>query len=167
MTTQSSGIDFMQWLIRLVAFIIDSIICSIPYAIIYLIIAAAAPHFFIFGGFLLGPLIFGIIEVLYFVILEVYWAGKTVGKYVLGLKVQMVNGSNVTFEKSFIRNVSKIYWIFLVLDWLIAVVTPGADRRQKYSDRIAGTTVIQVKQVFAQSTAPSTAPPTPASTPPA
>jgi uncharacterized RDD family membrane protein YckC len=167
MTTQNSGIDFMHWLIRLVAFIIDSIICSIPYAIIYLIIAAAAPHFFIFGGFLLGPLIFGIIEVLYFVILEVYWDGKTVGKYVLGLKVQMINGGKVTFEKSLIRNISKIYWIFLVLDWLIAVVTPGADRHQKYSDRIAGTTVIQVKQAFAQSTAPSTPPPTPVSTPPA
>jgi hypothetical protein len=78
----------------------------------------------------------------------------------------MVNGGKVPFEKTFIRNISKIYWIFLVLDWLITVVTPGADRHQKYSDRVAGTTVIQVKQAFVQSTGPSTPPPSPMSTPP-
>ena len=165
MTTESSGIDFMHWLVRLVAFIIDGLICAIPYAIIYLIIVAADLHFFIFGGFVVGPLIFGIIEVIYFVILEVYWGGKTVGKYLLGLKVQMVNGGEVPFEKSLIRNISKIYWIFLVLDWLVAVVSPGPDRHQKYSDRIAGTTVIQVKQAFVQSTAPSAPSAPPPSTP--
>jgi hypothetical protein len=36
-----------------------------------------------------------------------------------------------------------------LLDWVLGVVTPGPDQRQKYSDRIAGTTVVQVSQAFA------------------
>jgi len=145
MTTSSGGqIDWMHWLVRLVALIIDSIICFVPYIIIYLIIAVADTHFFIYGGFVVGPFIFGIIEVLYFVFLDVSW-GATVGKRILGLKVQTVNGGKVPYDKAFIRNISKIYWLFLLIDWLIAIVTPGTDRRQKYSDRIAGTTIVQVK----------------------
>jgi uncharacterized RDD family membrane protein YckC len=163
--SNSSGqIDFMHWLIRLIAFIIDSIIIAIPTAIVYFIIIFASPGFFIFGGFLVIPLILGILEVLYYVILDVSW-GATIGKRIMGLHVQMVNGGKVPFDKALIRNISKIYWIFLVLDWLIAIVTPGADRRQKYSDRIAGTTVIQVKQAFI-SDAPSTPSSPPPSTPP-
>ena len=93
--------------------------------------------------------ILGIIEVLYFVFLEVSWDGATIGKKIMGLKVQMTNGSKVTFDKSLIRNISKIFWIFLILDWLLGVLSPGSDPRQKYTDRIAGTTVVQVSQPFA------------------
>ncbi len=60
----------------------------------------------------------------------------------------MINGGKVTFDKSFIRNISKIYWLFLFLDWLIGIVTAGT-KRQKYTDRMAGTIVVQTKQPFA------------------
>ena len=164
-TTSSTQFDLMQWIVRLVAFIIDSIICFIPYIIIYTAIVIAAQDFFIYGGFVVGPFIFGIIEVIYFVFLEVYWDGKSIGKLVLGLQVRLVNGGKIPLDKSVIRNISKIYWLFLLLDWLVAVVTPNADRRQKYSDRYAGTTVVQIKQAV-QPTAPSkTSPPPPPSTP--
>jgi uncharacterized RDD family membrane protein YckC len=91
--------------------------------------------------------------VLYFVILEVSW-GATLGKRILGLHVQTTSGARVKFNQAFIRNISKIYWIFLLLDWLIAIATPGADRRQKYTDRIAGTTVVQSGQALASVTPP-------------
>jgi uncharacterized RDD family membrane protein YckC len=66
----------------------------------------------------------------------------------------MTNGNKVTLDKSFIRNISKIYWLLLLLDWIVALVTPGADRRQKYTDRIAGTTVVQTSQAFIATTPP-------------
>jgi uncharacterized RDD family membrane protein YckC len=87
--------------------------------------------------------------------------GATLGKKVLGLQVQMVNGSKVTFDKAFIRNISKIFWLFLLLDWILGVATPGHDQRQKYTDRIAGTTVVQVKQAFATVSPPPPPPPPP------
>jgi uncharacterized RDD family membrane protein YckC len=85
--------------------------------------------------------------------------GATLGKKVLGLQVQMVNGSKVTFDKAFIRNISKIFWLFLLLDWILGVATPGNDQRQKYTDRIAGTTVVSVKQAFSSVSTPPPPPP--------
>ena len=66
----------------------------------------------------------------------------------MGLAVQMTDGNKVALDKAFIQNLSKIYPIFLLLDWLIAFVTPGNDRRQKYTYNIAGTIVVQKSQAF-------------------
>ncbi len=157
-----------HWIWRLIAYIIDSIIIAIPTYIIYYIVllsiffSGGVTGFVAAYGFaLLFPFLFGIIEVLYFVILDVSW-GATIGKRILGLQVQMTNGGKVTFDKAFIRNISKIFWLFLILDWLIGIATPGADKRQKYTDRIAGTTVVQAKQAF-QSIAPPPSSPPPSS----
>jgi uncharacterized RDD family membrane protein YckC len=106
------------------------------------------------------PFLLGILEILYFVFMEVSY-GATLGKKVLGLQVQMVNGSKVTFDKAFIRNISKIYWLFLLIDWILAIAIAGHDQRQKYTDRIAGTTVVSVKQAFSSVATPPPPPPPP------
>jgi uncharacterized RDD family membrane protein YckC len=98
---------------------------------------------------------------IYFPFMEVS-SGATIGKKVMGLQVQMVGGGKITFDKALIRNISKIYWLFLLLDWIIGIVTPGPDPRQKYMDRVAGTTVVSTKQVFA----PTVPPPPPPGPPP-
>ena len=171
MASQSSEFDFNHWLYRFLALVIDSIIVGIPAYIIYYFVLIPAFWSVNLGfgivvnvvpwwGTLLLPFILGIIEVFYFAILDTVW-GATVGKRVLGLQVQMVNGSKIDFGKAFIRNISKIYGLFLLLDWIIGIATPGADRRQKYTDRIAGTTVVSIKQAF-----PAGAPPPPPPPPP-
>jgi uncharacterized RDD family membrane protein YckC len=163
-TGSSSQFDINHWLLRLVAFIIDSIIIGIVAGIIYLFaivsIIASGGLWFLWGPFLLLGFLLGVLELLYFIFMEASY-GATLGKRVLGLQVQMVNGSKVTFEKAFIRNISKIHGLLLLLDWILGVVTAGHDQRQKYSDRIAGTTVIQLKQPFAAATSPPPPPPPP------
>ena len=146
MTTDTGQLDETHWIYRIIAYIIDYIIIGIPVAI-FSFLVIIVPWW---GAFLLPPFLVGIIHLFYFMILDSAWGG-TVGKRIVGLQVQMLNGSKVPFDKSFIRNISKIYGLFLFLDWLIAVITPGADKRQKYTDRYAGTTVIQSKQTFAGS----------------
>lgn len=132
-------IDMDHWSPRFIAVIIDSIIIAIPTFIIYYIpLNGYVPSW---GSYVLLPLILGILEVIYFVFMEVSLA-TTIGKKALGLQVQTTNGSKVTFDKAFIRNISKIYWPLLLIDWVLAVATPGLDQRQKYTDRIAGTTVV-------------------------
>ena len=161
MTTDTGQLDLTHWIYRVIAYVIDSIIIGIPVAIIYyaVILALITPSNIISGfnygvapwwGFLLLPFLLGILQLFYFMILDNAWGG-TVGKRLLGLQVQTLNGSKVPFDKSFIRNISKIYGLFLFLDWLIAVITPGVDKRQKYTDRLAGTTIVQSKQPFASS----------------
>jgi uncharacterized RDD family membrane protein YckC len=144
-------IDLNHWLLRFIAIIIDSIIIGIVAYILYIFAFLAlitGGVFLALGAYLFLPLFLGIIEIIYFVILEVMW-GATLGKRIVGLQVQMVNGGKVTADKSLIRNISKIYWLLLALDWILGLATQGSDKRQKYSDRIAGTTVVSVKQVIA------------------
>jgi uncharacterized RDD family membrane protein YckC len=170
MANNNEQIDWSHWIYRLIALIIDSIISGIIGAIIFYVVLV--PLFWtsttIFGitintvpwwasTFVL-PLIYGIVLVLYSVIFEVTWNGMTIGKKLLGLQVQTANGGKVPFDKSFIRNISKIYWLLLLLDWLLGILTPG-NKRQKYFDRIAGTMVVQIKQSFG-SVPPPPPPPT-------
>jgi uncharacterized RDD family membrane protein YckC len=159
-TENTPQIDVGHWVLRIIALIIDSIILGIvawilvSFVLVSLLFTGAFYSVWLgYGNILLFPFILGILEVLYFVILEVAWGG-TIGKRLLGLTVQMTNGNKVTLDKSFIRNISKIYWLLLLLDWIVALVTPGADRRQKYTDRIAGTTVVQTSQAFIATTPP-------------
>ncbi len=165
MTLSMDQIDWGHWVLRLVALIIDGIILAIAAAIIGFILAitsvlAGGFYTFVFGtGVFLYGFVWGILALLYYMILDTTWGG-TLGKRVMGLHVQMLNGANVPFDKSFIRNISKIYPLFLILDWLIGIVTPG-DKRQKYLDRIAGTIVVQIKQPVGISAPPPPPPPPP------
>ena len=145
-TGSNQQFDMGHWVLRIIALIIDSFIIGI---VAWILLSFVFVSLLFTGALytLTFPFILGILEVLYFAILEVAWGG-TIGKRLMGLQVQMTNGNRVAIDKAFIRNISKIYWIFLLLDWIIALVTPGADRRQKYSDRMAGTTVVQTSQAF-------------------
>lgn len=155
-----------HWILRVIALVIDSVIMGI---IAWIIFASVLFSFFPSGGFLFWfgfgyylvlTFTIGILELIYSTILDAIWGG-TLGKRIMGLQVQMVGGGKVTFDKSFIRNISKIWAPFLFLDWIIGIVTPGHDPRQKYTDRIAGTTVVQLKQPFAVATPPPPPPPPP------
>jgi uncharacterized RDD family membrane protein YckC len=108
------------------------------------------------GGVLLSPFIYGIILVLYSAILEMTWNGQTVGKKLLGLQVHTTNSSARSFDKEFIRNISKIYWLLLLIDWLLGIISTS--KQQKYTDRMANTIVLQTRQA---QTAPPPPPPPP------
>jgi uncharacterized RDD family membrane protein YckC len=157
-------IDFNHWLVRLIAYIIDAIIIfivTIIFGIIIAIIAAVAiatGSVLFYGGLWITFGLFGLLSILYFIILDVVWGG-TIGKRAMGLQVQTTSGGRISIGPSFIRNISKIFWLFLFLDWLIAVITPGNDRRQKLTDRWAGTTVVQAGKSPIQLTTSPTAPP--------
>jgi len=163
-TGSSSQFDMNHWLLRFLAFVIDSIIIGIVAYIIYysviLSLLLGGGWWLLWGSYLVLPFLLGVLELLYFAVMEASY-GATLGKKVFGLQVQMVNGSKVTCDKAFIRNVSKIFGLFLLLDWILGIVTSGPDQRQKYTDRIAGTTVVSVKQVFSSVATPPPPPPPP------
>jgi len=169
MSTTIDQINWMHWIYRLIAYIIDCIVIGIPAYIIYYlaVLPLVTPSYVIYGatvyggapwwGFLLLPFILGILQLLYFMVLDTVWGG-TIGKRILGLQVQNVNGGRIQISKSFIRNISKIYGLLLLLDWLVGIITPG-DKNQKFTDRIATTTVVQTKQAFISDMPPPPPPP--------
>jgi uncharacterized RDD family membrane protein YckC len=154
-------INWNNWIYRLIAYVIDSIIIGIvSWVILFAVtLAIVFTDFFFFGFAYYGIFlaIIGVLYLLYYTILDSAWGG-TIGKRILGLSVQTVNGTRLSIDKSFIRNISKIFWLFLFLDWLIGIVSTG-NKQQKFLDRAAGAVVIQKGQAFASITNPPPPPP--------
>jgi len=144
-----------HWLLRIVAAIIDGIPWSIVVYIIVYVLFLSQPGFWIWAGWLtwgywiIWMFVWGIIWIVYYTVMEASSWQASLGKRVLGLRVQMLDGSKAPFGKTLMRNLSKIFWPILLIDWLIGLATPGPDPRQRYFDRFAGTTVVSVKEVFA------------------
>jgi uncharacterized RDD family membrane protein YckC len=134
------------WIERLVAYFIDAVIV---FVILGILLALVAVSFFFAGGFGAFGLFFGtfallggIIFVLYFTVTESS-SGASIGKRLFHLKVQSKTGANPTFSEAFIRNISKIYWLLLLLDVIIGLAT-SKGYQQKWTDEYVGTKVVKV-----------------------
>jgi len=147
------------WIWRFIAAIIDGILLA---AVTYMLTLVLLP-WMLFGWYMWGtyPLIIGILEIAYFVLLETMM-GASIGKMALGFRVTTLDGQKPTMDKSLIRNLSKIYWLLQLLDFLLGLLTPG-DPQQKYTDRIAGTRVVRGGPI--QMLSPRYPPPPPPSYP--
>lgn len=140
-----------HWIKRVIAIIIDYIILAIALSILLLIISipililTGAPWFGItwfasLGGWFIGfPFAVGALLILYSSFAESGY-GQTIGKKLMGFKVATVDGRILNLGRTLIRNISKIHPLLLLLDVIVGLATPG-DPHQKYSDRIARTTV--------------------------
>jgi uncharacterized RDD family membrane protein YckC len=136
------------WMKRLLAYVVDAIVV---YALIGIVTAVAALPSFLAGVFVPGysPRIFpfggffgtfaGLLFVLYFTCAEATY-GKTLGKRVMGLRVTVEGGGKPSLGVSFIRNISKINWVLLLLDVILGLALEAGYTR-KFSDRYLGTNV--------------------------
>ena len=149
MATISRDVNAQEyWVKRLLAYVIDAVVV---YAVIGLIVAATvlptflagiivpgfSPPSFPFGGFFgtFASLLF----VLYFTVAESTY-GKTIGKGVMGLRVITTSGGKPTLANAFLRNISKINWVLLLLDVIVGLALDVGYTR-KFSDRFLGTSV--------------------------
>ncbi len=150
-----SGIDSVikergaqdYWVKRFFAYVIDAIIVYVVVGI--LAVFLALPFFFMAGIAAMAALIAGVFSVvaglvivIYFVVFEVA-SGATLGKRAMGLIVKSKAGQNPNFVEAFMRNISKIYWLLLLLDVVVGLAT-SKEYTQKFSDRYAGTAVVQL-----------------------
>lgn len=131
----SEGALQQHWVKRVIAILIDSIIVGIATAILGLLTDVSG----IFNWLAL-PFVMGLIYILYFTITESIY-GSTMGKRMVNLKVMKTNGKKPSLESAFIRNISKIHFLLLLLDTLGGFFT-SKDTHQRYVDQIANTTVV-------------------------
>jgi uncharacterized RDD family membrane protein YckC len=143
------------WFKRVIACVIDFVIVGVG-ALILAFLAALAlgvagalavgslGSFFVpFGLGIFGvglSVFFAILSLLYFSLSDLMYQ-RTFGKSFLGLKVVTTDGSSLSFGKVLVRNVSKIYWILLLLDLLGGFFTK-VQSGQKFSDHIVNTNVV-------------------------
>ena len=147
-----SGIDALTkdstaqryWLNRLLALVVDALIVFIPLVIITVIVAifvaisGFTPFGIIVGGVV--SIVWYLLFILYNMVMESMW-GASFGKRFFHLKVVSKTGSNPSLGEAFVRNLSKIYWLLLLLDVIVGLAV-SKGYQQKYSDKFMGTSVV-------------------------
>lgn len=78
----------------------------------------------------------------YFLVLESFWSGQTVGKRLMGLRVIRDNGQPVTFLASAIRNLFRIVDGLPTGYFLGAIVSFFHPQDKRIGDLVAGTVVV-------------------------
>ena len=122
--------------IRVVAFIIDSIIVGVVNAIIAAILNSSTT-----GRSGIQTLL-GVIYFTYFWSSSSPWPGQTVGDKLLSLRVIRTDGSDLTIVQALIRYVG-LFISFIVI--FIGVIWVAFDpNKQGWHDKIAGTYVVKV-----------------------
>ena len=143
-----------HWARRLIAYIIDVALVALVTVVLTTIAVAVSIRFLIGLGFptvgtfpavwaALWGLWFGgpisLVLFLYFFLAEGLY-GRTIGKEIMGLRVEKSDGKQMNMLSSLIRNISKIYWVLLLIDVAVGLGTHG-EMSQKWSDRYVGTKV--------------------------
>jgi len=135
----------IYWVRRVIAYVIDAII--VFFVLLILVAIAIVPFLVLSGpgvfGAILGSVftfLFGVILFLYFVVFEVL-AGASIGKRVMGLKVVASGGRPPNAVEALVRNVSKLYWLLLILDVIVGLAV-SKGYAQKYTDKLMGTSVV-------------------------
>ena len=123
----------IHWGKRIVAFFVDCIVVLAPvWVLLFLVGERRVASYGVISG--IGFFAYATIS-------EGVWR-TTVGKAIAGLEVRSVVGP-MTLAKATVRNVPKLFWfLFPLLDTIAGLLVDG-DPRQRFSDRILGTTVVQ------------------------
>ena len=123
----------IHWTKRVIAYVIDLLFVFSPvWSILYFSGERAAWVYGFEGGIFLYVYSVGCESIL----------RTTPGKFIAGLEVRPVRGS-MTFAKAAVRNIPKVFWfLFPLLDTIAGFLVEG-DPRQRWSDHILGTTVVQ------------------------
>ena len=126
------------WSRRFAALLVDILILTlfmwIVSAVLFMLMAVLGLYSILNLWVFVGALII----IAYFTYME----GKTsstLGKKLFKLKVKAFEG-NMNFKKAFIRNISKILWLPLILDVLLGFLL--GDSNDRYLDKVSGTFVV-------------------------
>ncbi len=136
-----TGFDYLSrdrtlqehWLRRFVAVFLDWVVVWVPVSILFWIID--------YGWF--GFFVFSIESVLFFLYSAFfdYIIGSTLGKMLLRLKTVGITG-RMDIAQALLRNVGKVFWPILLIDWILGMAVDTNDPRQKFTDQLARTSVI-------------------------
>ena len=124
---------------RIIAYIADFFVVSAFLWIVAQILAfIIIPYstFMIYNYFIyLVPLI----AIIYFALLE-KMKGTSVGKHLMYLKVESDDKSPISFSQAIVRNISKLYWLPIIIDVIIGKLMDGS--KYRILDKLSKTSVV-------------------------
>ena len=128
---------------RMLAYLIDSfVILAYTILIIWILIAMDID----FGDMWALYLLLGLPAFLYYVLLETFMDGKTIGKSLMHIRVVKLDGSKPGFSSYFIRWILRIVDVVLTSGGLAVLTILIQGNGQRIGDIAAGTTVISEKK---------------------
>lgn len=126
---------------RALAYIIDYfVVTAIMWILAQILAFIVIPYsmFIIYNYFVL---LLPIITILYFVLLE-KMKETTIGKNIMFLKVVSIDGSRISYMQAIIRNLSKLYWIPIILDLLIGRIYGNSNDNERILGKLSKTQVV-------------------------
>lgn len=126
------------WGRRLGALIVDIIILTLFMWILSLLIFLITAGVGVFSALNYWIFIGALIIIVYFTYMEGK-TGSTFGKRLLNLKVEAREG-NLDYRKAFIRNLSKILYLPLIIDVILGFLF--GDSNDRILDKVSGTYVV-------------------------
>jgi uncharacterized RDD family membrane protein YckC len=103
---------------RVIAYIGDFFVVSaIMWIVSYLLFLIMNPNN-VYSVYQYFPYVVPFLILIYFTLCEKTF-GATVGKSLMYLQVRSLNGNRITWPQAIVRNLTKIYWIPIVFDWLV------------------------------------------------
>ena len=103
---------------RIIAYVLDFFVVSaVMWILSYLLYYMFTPGS-VYVVYQYLPYVVPILILIYFVFLEKQ-IGSTVGKSLMHLEVRSRNGAQISWIQAIVRNLTKIYWIPIIFDWLI------------------------------------------------
>jgi uncharacterized RDD family membrane protein YckC len=128
---------------RMLAYLIDSFIIGVYIILIIWMLVSMEIEF---SDFWALYLLLGLPAFLYYVLLETFMDGKTVGKSLMHIRVVKLDGSKPGFANYFIRWILRIVDVVLTSGGLAVLTILIRGNGQRIGDIAAGTTIISEKR---------------------
>ena len=128
---------------RMIAYIIDSLIIWGYTIMVFILLGLMNLDF---GDSWAVYLLLSLPAFLYYVLLETFWDGKTIGKYVQGTRVVKLDGSKPGFSNYFVRWILRIVDVVITFGGAAVISILIKGNGQRLGDIAAGTTVISERQ---------------------
>lgn len=128
---------------RMLAYIIDSFVIGIYTILIVLLLVYMDVDF---ADMWALYLLLSLPAFLYYVLMETFMDGKTIGKSLMSLKVVKLDGSKPNFASYFIRWILRIFDVVLTTGGVAVLTILIRGNGQRVGDIAAGTTVISEKK---------------------
>ncbi len=128
---------------RMLAYIIDSLVILIYTVLVVILLVSLDVDFVDMWALYL---LLNLPAFLYYLLLETFMDGKTIGKSMMYIRVVKIDGSKPSFASYFIRWILRIVDVVLTSGGLAVLTILVRGKGQRIGDMAAGTTVISEKK---------------------
>lgn len=106
---------------RIIAYVLDFIVVSAFMWIVSYFIFSIVGSNNVYQVYQYMPFVVPVVILIYFILTEKI-NGSSIGKSIMHLQVRSKNGAKISWLQAIVRNLTKIYWVPIIFDWIIGKI---------------------------------------------